>query len=55
MAADDAALNINDSNRDRIGVYVGSGIGGIGGIEYYHSQLVEGGPRKVSPFLFRWF
>lgn len=50
MAADDAALDINDSTRDRIGVYVGSGIGGIGGIEHYHTQLVEGGPRKVSPF-----
>ena len=50
MAADDAGLEIGDDNRERIGVYVGSGIGGIGGIEYYHSQLVEGGPRKVSPF-----
>ena len=50
MAADDAGLEIGDENRERIGVYVGSGIGGIGGIEYYHSQLVEGGPRKVSPF-----
>ncbi len=50
MAVEDAALEINDGTRERIGVYVGSGIGGIGGIEYYHSQLVEGGPRKVSPF-----
>ena len=50
MAADDAGLEVGDANRERIGVYVGSGIGGIGGIEHYHSQLVEGGPRKVSPF-----
>ncbi len=50
MAVEDAALDIGDATRERIGVYVGSGIGGIGGIEYYHSQLVEGGPRKVSPF-----
>ncbi len=33
MAADDAGLEIGDENRERIGVYVGSGIGGIGGIE----------------------
>ncbi len=50
MAVEDAQLLLTNPDRSRIGVYVGSGIGGIGGIEYYHSQLVEGGPRKVSPF-----
>ena len=50
MAVEDANLEVGESDRDRVGVYVGSGIGGIGGIEHFHSQLLEGGPRKVSPF-----
>ncbi len=50
MAVEDSRLEINDENRHLIGVYVGSGIGGLPGIEFYHQALMEGGPRKVSPF-----
>ncbi len=50
MAIDDAGLEINDANAERIGVIIGSGIGGIAGIEKTTIALHEGGPRKVSPF-----
>ena len=50
MAFADSGLIVTDQNRYRMGVYVGSGIGGLSGIEHYHSALLEGGPRKVSPF-----
>ena len=47
----DAGLTIDEHNRDRIGVYIGTGIGGIGTlmaeVEVYRAK----GPRKVSPFL----
>lgn len=50
MALADSRLEITDANRNMVGVYVGSGIGGLPGIEFYHQALTEGGPRKVSPF-----
>ncbi len=50
MAIDDAGLEITDANAERIGVLVGSGIGGIRGIEETAVDLHLGGPRKVSPF-----
>ncbi len=50
MAIDDSGLEINDANAERIGVLVGSGIGGIHGIEQTSIALHTGGPRKVSPF-----
>jgi 3-oxoacyl-[acyl-carrier-protein] synthase II len=50
MAIDDSGLEINDANAERIGVLVGSGIGGIRGIEQTAIALHTGGPRKVSPF-----
>ncbi|MFP5305632.1 MAG: beta-ketoacyl-ACP synthase II [Gammaproteobacteria bacterium] len=50
QAVRDAGLEITDANRDRIGVCVGSGIGGIGTIEEECGKLHGGGPRKVSPF-----
>lgn len=40
-----------ESNGDRVGVIIGSGIGGIGTIEREHSALLKGGPRRVSPFM----
>ncbi|MBA3989084.1 beta-ketoacyl-ACP synthase II [Aliidiomarina maris] len=49
-AVADAGLDINDSNRHRIGVMVSSGIGGILGIEENHTKLMNSGPRRVSPF-----
>ncbi len=50
MALDDSGLEITEANAERIGAIVGSGIGGIHGIEEQTIKLHEGGPRKVSPF-----
>ena len=50
MAIDDAGLEVNDANAERIGVIIGSGIGGIAGIERTTVAWHEGGPRKSSPF-----
>jgi len=46
-----AQLDITDTNRDRIGVYLGTGIGGIGTILAEADVFREKGPRRVSPFL----
>jgi len=45
-----SGLEINDGNRDRVGVFIGSGIGGFEVIEREHNNLLQGGPRKMSPF-----
>lgn len=50
MALEDAKLVINDANAERVGVIVGSGIGGLPAIEEYHKVLLEKGPRRVTPF-----
>ncbi|MGN6222061.1 beta-ketoacyl-ACP synthase II [Pseudoxanthomonas sp.] len=50
MALDDSGLEITEANAERIGAIIGSGIGGIHGIEEQTIKLHEGGPRKVSPF-----
>lgn len=50
MAVADAALNMDDEDGDRVGVLYGAGIGGIQTFEEQHSRLVEGGPRRISPF-----
>ena len=50
MAMRDAGLEVNDGNAERIGAIIGSGIGGIFGIEEQSIKLHDGGPRKVSPF-----
>lgn len=50
MAMDDSGLKITDENRDRVGVYVGAGIGGLPAIEYYHKRMLDEGPKKISPF-----
>ncbi|GEP83911.1 3-oxoacyl-ACP synthase II [Staphylococcus piscifermentans] len=49
-AVKDAQLDINATNADRIGVWIGSGIGGMETFEVAHSQLLNRGPRRVSPF-----
>ncbi len=51
MAVDDAGLEITDANRDSIGVFVGSGIGGLATIEEQHKVLLDRGPGRISPFL----
>ncbi len=50
QALTDSGLEITDANRHRIGVAVGSGIGGITGIENNYAAYRDGGPRKISPF-----
>ncbi len=50
-AVRDSGLEVTDANRERIGVNIGSGIGGLPMIEDTHQTYVEtGGPRKISPF-----
>jgi 3-oxoacyl-[acyl-carrier-protein] synthase II len=46
----DAGLEINDANAERIGIAIGSGIGGLPGIEKGYESYLKGGPRKISPF-----
>ncbi len=46
----DCGLEVTDANRDRIGCVIGSGIGGLPMIEENHSELLNRGPRRVSPF-----
>jgi 3-oxoacyl-[acyl-carrier-protein] synthase II len=50
FAMDDAKLAITGENAPDIGVFIGSGIGGFQTIEREHSALLNGGPRKISPF-----
>lgn len=47
----DSGLEITDKNAERVGVAIGSGIGGIGVIEKNYKTILDKGPRKVSPFL----
>lgn len=49
-AIEDSGLEITDENAPRIGVAIGSGIGGLPGIEAGHDAFLKGGPRKISPF-----
>ncbi|MBI0006691.1 MULTISPECIES: beta-ketoacyl-ACP synthase II [Gilliamella] len=50
QAMQDAGIEVTEENAERIGCAIGSGIGGLGLIEENHSALVNGGPRKISPF-----
>ena len=45
-----SGLKVTGENEERVGVYIGSGIGGFDVIEREHTALMEGGPRKISPF-----
>jgi 3-oxoacyl-[acyl-carrier-protein] synthase II len=53
-AADEAMkmsqLQVKPENAERVGVHIGSGIGGFDVIEREHTALMQGGPRKISPF-----
>jgi 3-oxoacyl-[acyl-carrier-protein] synthase II len=51
QAIKDSGVEITDANRDRIGVIVGSGIGGLPMIEDNHQELMTRGARRISPFL----
>ncbi|MGH7209038.1 MAG: beta-ketoacyl-ACP synthase II [Nitrospiraceae bacterium] len=50
MAVDDAGLKVTGENAERVGVYIGAGIGGLPAIEHYHKILLEKGADRVSPF-----
>ncbi|NQU42845.1 beta-ketoacyl-[acyl-carrier-protein] synthase II, partial [bacterium] len=51
QAIRDSGLEVTDENRTRIGAMIGCGIGGLDTIEEQHSNLLQKGPRRVSPFL----
>lgn len=50
MAINDSGLEITDENRERIGISIGSGIGGLPYIERNYENFLNSGPRKISPF-----
>jgi 3-oxoacyl-[acyl-carrier-protein] synthase II len=50
FAVDDACLRITPEEAVRVGVFIASGIGGFSTIEREHRALLEGGPRRISPF-----
>ena len=51
QALRDSGLEVNDANRERIGCMVGSGIGGLPMIEDNRTEVINRGPRRISPFL----
>jgi 3-oxoacyl-[acyl-carrier-protein] synthase II len=50
FAMEDSGFQITEENADRVGVLVGAGLGGLPSIERYHTALLEGGYKKISPF-----
>lgn len=50
FAFEGCELEVTPENEERVGVYIGSGIGGFDVIEREHTKLMQGGPRKISPF-----
>ncbi|GLO65652.1 beta-ketoacyl-ACP synthase II [Oceanobacillus kimchii] len=50
MAVEDANLTINEENAERVGVWIGSGIGGMKTWEDQHTKFMEKGAKRVSPF-----
>ncbi len=51
MALEDSNLKINDHNCEEVGVFIGSGVGGLATIEEQHQKLLEKGADRISPFL----
>ncbi len=49
-AISDAGLEISEENAERVGIAIGSGMGGLPGIERGYEAFMAGGPRKISPF-----
>ena len=49
-ALEDSKLQITPENADRIGVIVGTGLGGLPTLEKYHQILMEKGPGRITPF-----
>jgi 3-oxoacyl-[acyl-carrier-protein] synthase II len=50
MAMEQSGLKVTEANAERVGVMVGSGMGGLIAIEKYHAITLEKGPRKITPF-----
>ena len=50
QAIRDSGIEVTEANAERIGINIGSGIGGLPLIEETHAVLMESGPRKISPF-----
>lgn len=50
IALNDSSLEISEENTERIGVIVGTGLGGLATIEKYHKVLLEKGPNRITPF-----
>jgi len=50
LALAQSGIQVNDDNSERVGVYIGSGIGGFEVIEREHRTLLEKGPSRISPF-----
>jgi 3-oxoacyl-[acyl-carrier-protein] synthase II len=50
MAMEDAGLAVTPENAERVGVIIGSGMGGLPAIERYHKVVLERGPRRLTPF-----
>jgi 3-oxoacyl-[acyl-carrier-protein] synthase II len=50
LAMQDSGLQVTEENAERVGVLVGAGLGGLPAIERYHTAMLEGGYRKISPF-----
>jgi 3-oxoacyl-[acyl-carrier-protein] synthase II len=50
LSKEDSGYKIGPDNADRVGVYVGSGIGGLQAIEEWHKVLMEKGPKRITPF-----
>ncbi len=50
LAVENSGLVIGSSSAERVGVYIGSGIGGLPSIERQHGELLQAGPRRISPF-----
>ncbi len=50
FAVDDARLEVTEANANDVGVFIASGIGGFSTIEREHKELLQGGPRRISPF-----
>ncbi len=50
LAVEDAQLNLNSINKDRFGVIIGSGVGGLATLEEQYEKLLKKGPKRISPF-----
>ncbi|MFQ5841785.1 MAG: beta-ketoacyl synthase N-terminal-like domain-containing protein, partial [Thermodesulfobacteriota bacterium] len=50
MAVEDSGLEIDEAISDRIGVIIGTGLGGLPTLEEYHKVLLEKGPNRITPF-----